>query len=140
MARLSILLVVTAAGALLVNANPMIKRSLDKSNIGHMLEKAKYLYLSTNLKPNAIRAIPVNEDGSISEQGSTTLTGGDGSNEMDSTTHMPHAPDALGSQGSVQLSDNVRKSVDFNGDLDVFLTLLLSSYSSLTRDPTHSLF
>ena len=107
MARLLTLLIAAAAVASLVTASPVAR---DNRSNAHWAGKARYLYLATNVKPNAIRAIPVNEDGSISEQGSTTLTGGDGGNEIDSATNTPHAPDALGSQGSVQLADNVSRS------------------------------
>jgi hypothetical protein len=108
MAKLSTVFVALAASALLASANPIAKGNTWPQ--WNAPEQAKCLYLATNLKPNAIRAIPVNEDGSLSAQGSTTMTGGDGGNELDAPKLTPHAPDALGSQGSVQLADNVGAS------------------------------
>lgn len=105
MSKLSAILVALAASALLTSANPIAKGNTWLQ--WKLPEKAKCLYLATNLKPNSIRALPVNGDGSLSVQGSTTMTGGDGSNEVDPPKLTPHAPDALGSQGSVQLVDDV---------------------------------
>ena len=70
------------------------------------MQKAKALYFMTNLASNSIVALPVAEDGSVSA-GTTTSTGGAGGNLVNAMTSAKNGPDALGSQGSVQVAGNV---------------------------------
>jgi hypothetical protein len=69
------------------------------------MQKAKAVYFMTNLASNSIVALPV-EDGSVSA-GTTISTGGAGGSSVSAMTGAPNGPDALGSQGSVQVVGNV---------------------------------
>lgn len=68
--------------------------------------RAKTLYFMTNLAENAVVALPVGEDGSLSTW-TMTATGGAGGSLVSPTDGTPDGPDALGSQGSVQVAENV---------------------------------
>ena len=67
-----------------------------------LLANAKAVYFMTNAKPNQIVALPIGQDGTLS-QGTLTPTGGDGSTEVDAKTGAPTVPDALASQGAVRV-------------------------------------
>jgi len=71
-------------------------------------EKAKAVYFMTNLASNSIVALPVADDGSVSA-GTMTSTGAAGGNLVDAKKGTPNGPDALASQGCVQVAGNVRK-------------------------------
>ena len=75
---------------------------------GGGVEKAKAVYFMTNLASNSIVALPVAEDGSVSA-GTRTSTGAAGGNLVDAKKGTPNGPDALGSQGSVQVAGDVCK-------------------------------
>ena len=75
---------------------------------GGGMEKAKAVYFMTNLASNSIVALPVAEDGSVSA-GTMTSTGAAGGNLVDPKKGTPNGPDALASQGSVQVVGNVSK-------------------------------
>lgn len=66
----------------------------------------KALYLITNDQINKVVALRIGSDGSLS-QGTSTATGGSGSNSIDGSTQQPAAPDALVSQGSLTVAGNV---------------------------------
>jgi hypothetical protein len=72
------------------------------------MEKAKAVYFMTNLASNSIAALPVADDGSVSA-GTMTSTGAAGGNLVDPKKGTPNGPDALASQGSVQVAGNVSK-------------------------------
>lgn len=78
---------------------------------GYEMEKAKAVYFMTNLDSNTVVALPVADDGSVSA-GTMTLTGGAGGNLVDAMKGTPNGPDALGSQGSVQVEKNVSHKLD----------------------------
>jgi hypothetical protein len=75
---------------------------------GGGMEKAKAVYFMTNLASNSIVALPVAEDGSVSA-GTMTSTGAAGGNLVDPMKGTPNGPDALASQGSVQVAGSVSK-------------------------------
>lgn len=60
----------------------------------------------TNDASNAVVALPIAADGTLST-GSLTPTKGNGSNSIDSSTNKPAAPDALVSQSSLAIAGNV---------------------------------
>jgi hypothetical protein len=68
--------------------------------------KAKAIYFMTNEAENAVVALPMSLNGTLAT-GTTTSTGGAGGSEVSMTDGTPNGPDALGSQGSVQVADNV---------------------------------
>ncbi|MCJ1355656.1 MAG: hypothetical protein MMC33_005648 [Icmadophila ericetorum] len=72
------------------------------SSTPELLPNGKAIYFMTNARPNQIVALPINNDGTLSE-GTLTPTGGDGSVEVDATTGKPTVPDALASQGAVRV-------------------------------------
>ena len=69
--------------------------------------QAKAIYLLTNDASNAVIALKVNRDGTLS-QGSITPTGGKGANEINVMTGMPAGPDALSSQSALTIAGSVR--------------------------------
>lgn len=98
------------ASSLLVKANPInVHYGRDpgyKPDHGYDMQKARAVYFMTNLASNAIVALPVGQDGTVSA-GTMTSTGGAGGNLVDPTKGTPNGPDALGSQGSVQVVGDV---------------------------------
>jgi hypothetical protein len=66
----------------------------------------KAIYFLTNNEQNAVVALPVGCDGTLSH-GSVTLTGGKGSNTINMDTKMPASPDALSSQSALTISGQV---------------------------------
>lgn len=66
----------------------------------------KAVYFQSNEQHNAIVSIPIGHDGML-YGGAVTATGGMGSDSIDGATKKPAGPDALSSQGSVVVSDNV---------------------------------
>ena len=66
----------------------------------------KALYFMTNAAENSIVALPIGEDGKLSD-GTITPTGGKGAQEVDATTGIPNAPDGLASQGAVKVAGGV---------------------------------
>lgn len=69
-------------------------------------QTARAIYFMTNLPSNSIVALPVAEDSSVSA-GTTTSTEGAGGNLVDPVKGTKNGPDALGSQGSVQVVGDV---------------------------------
>lgn len=94
---------------------------------------AKAIYFITNAANNAVVALKVAADGTLSD-GSITPTGGAGMSGVDSTG-APAAPDYLFSQGAVKVADNVRLCFS----LYVFqLTILVSGCrKSRLKYPLH---
>ncbi len=68
---------------------------------------ARAVYFMTNTASNSIVALSVAADGTIATIGSVTPTGGSGGNLVDPMKLTPNGPDALGSQGSIQVVENV---------------------------------
>ena len=68
---------------------------------------AEAVYFMTNEAQNAVVALSVAKDGSLSTW-TMTATGAAGGSLVSATDGTPNGPDALGSQGSVQVTDNVR--------------------------------
>jgi hypothetical protein len=107
-------LILATTFSLLVAANPINVHYACHSGYepgpsgsnGWGMQKAKALYFMTNLASNSIVALPVAEDGSVSA-GTMTSTGGAGGNLVNAMTGAKNGPDALGSQGSVQVAGNV---------------------------------
>lgn len=70
------------------------------------VKSAKAVYLITNDVQNAIVALTVNADGTLSK-GSTTLTGGQGASGIDGAKNATAGPDALFSQSAIKVDGNV---------------------------------
>jgi hypothetical protein len=67
----------------------------------------KAVYFITNAEQNAVVALPIGKDGTLSK-GSTTMTGGAGSISIDGANKMPAASDALIGQSALTVvGDNV---------------------------------
>ncbi|KAI1869556.1 hypothetical protein JX265_006646 [Neoarthrinium moseri] len=66
---------------------------------------ANALYFLTNEAQNAVAALKINSDGTLSA-GSCTGTGGAGSNGIDGSTGQPAVPDALFSQSALTVAGN----------------------------------
>ena len=66
----------------------------------------KALYLQSNEQQNAVISIAIGNDGKL-HGGITTLTGGVGGDGINGMTHAPASPDALSSQGSVFVIEDV---------------------------------
>ncbi len=81
-------------------AAPSIRR-----DAWHMGNGPKAVYFMTNGANNAIVALPVAQDGTLS-QGTTTMTGGQGSVAVDASG-KPATGDGLSSQNSVIVKGNV---------------------------------
>lgn len=64
------------------------------------------VYLTTNLQQNAVIALPVAEDGTLSA-GTVTSTGGAGSTAINGASGQLQAPDALLSQSALTIAGNV---------------------------------
>ncbi|KFY96698.1 hypothetical protein V498_02542 [Pseudogymnoascus sp. VKM F-4517 (FW-2822)] len=88
----------------------------------------KAIYFLTNEAQNAVVALPVGCDGTLSG-GSVTGTGGKGSNAIDTNTSLPAAPDALGSQSALTVSGQYLFAVNAGSNT-------LTMFSISARDPT----
>lgn len=66
----------------------------------------KAVYFITNDKENAVVALPIAADGTLSA-GTVTKTGGAGSIAVDAATGEPATPDALISQSALTVAGNV---------------------------------
>lgn len=66
----------------------------------------KAVYFMTNEEQNAVAAVPISADGTLSG-GTLECTGGKGSNSIDGTTNEPAQPDPLVGQSSLSLVGNV---------------------------------
>lgn len=64
------------------------------------------IYFLTNDAQNAVVALPIGADGTLSA-GSVTATGGSGSNSIDGSTNTTAAPDALVGQSSLTIAGQV---------------------------------
>lgn len=71
----------------------------------------KAVYFLTNNAQNAVVALPVGCDGTLS-RGSVSVTGGNGANSINMNTKLPAAPDALISQSALTVSGQVRELSD----------------------------
>jgi len=73
----------------------------------------KAIYLITNDQSNAVAALPVAADGTLS-MGTVTPIGGQGSVFINAATGQPNTPDALSSQSAVTRVGNVSQSTGLN--------------------------
>ena len=69
--------------------------------------QARAVYMMTNTPQNKIVAMPVQQNGTLA-QGTMTPTGGQGGLEIVAMTGAPALADALCTQDSVKVSDQVR--------------------------------
>ena len=72
------------------------------------------LYITTNNAANAIAAIPIGRDGTLSA-GQLTYTGGSGANFVEMATGAIARPDALDSQSSLTMAGNVSYAILAHG-------------------------
>lgn len=70
------------------------------------------IYLLTNTQSNSVVSLRIDADGKLSS-GSSTSTGGSGSNSIDGTTNQPAAPDALVSQSALTVAKGVCNLQEF---------------------------
>jgi hypothetical protein len=73
-------------------------------------EPPKAIYMLSNEQANAVIALPVAATGMLSS-GTSTATGGAGSNAIDGSTNKPAGPDALVSQSALTIAGDVRASM-----------------------------
>ena len=139
--------------AALANGNPIVQSSVrEAGSLSHMArnlprgwpswgsgyDDAKALYFMTNTATNAIVAIPIGQDGfpDVSAK-TTTATGGMGGNTVSTTNGSKNGPDALNSQGSLQVAGDVsshprlRVTVHRNPRLLTFPSSPSSSWPSM---------
>lgn len=83
-----------------------INASMNTCPSGPSGPSGKALYLQSNEQQNSVISIPIGNDGML-YGGITTLTGGMGGDSINGMTHTPAGPDALSSQGSVFVIDDV---------------------------------
>ncbi|KFX92946.1 hypothetical protein V490_05067 [Pseudogymnoascus sp. VKM F-3557] len=88
----------------------------------------KAIYFLTNEAKNAVVALPVECDGTLSH-GSVTGTGGKGANSIDQDTKLPAAPDALSSQSALTVSGQYLFAVNAGSNS-------LTMFSISAKDPT----
>lgn len=80
------------------------------SSCGATSPSPKAIYIISNEQTNAVIALPVAANGMVSA-GTSTATGGAGSNSIDGSTKEPAAPDALVSQSALTIAGHVRALV-----------------------------
>jgi len=116
MARFQVLFLLAGLLFQISWANPYIRSKREASNPGGKNKhgwkptaspSARAVYFMTNKAENAIVALHVAPNGTIASVGSVANTDGMGGNLVSPTDLTPNGPDALGSQGSVQVSGNV---------------------------------
>ncbi|RYP17823.1 hypothetical protein DL765_004307 [Monosporascus sp. GIB2] len=93
----------------------------DKSKPQECQATGKAVYLLTNDAENAIVALPINADGTLSK-GSSTKSGGKGATSIDGATGELAATDALISQGSLTIAGQVSHDSEPTVHLDIGLT------------------
>lgn len=96
------LLLATVLLASLTGAQPVQSRAATCS-----AASGKAIYFITNNKQNAVVALPIAADGTLSK-GTVTGTGGQGGNTIDGSTNSSAGPDALASQASLTVAGQVR--------------------------------
>ncbi|KAJ9353642.1 hypothetical protein C8Q69DRAFT_509639 [Paecilomyces variotii] len=89
---------------------------------------SKAIYFITNDGNNAVAAVPIGDDGTLSG-GTVTETCGKGANSIDGTTNQPAAPDALVSQSAVSVAGQYLFAVNAGSNT-------LSMLSIDAQDPT----
>ncbi|KAJ9299575.1 hypothetical protein DTO217A2_8092 [Paecilomyces variotii] len=89
---------------------------------------SKAIYFITNDGNNAVAAVPIGDDGTLSG-GTVTETCGKGANSIDGTTNKPAAPDALLSQSAVSVAGQYLFAVNAGSNT-------LSMLSIDAQDPT----
>ncbi|KFY40028.1 hypothetical protein V494_03694 [Pseudogymnoascus sp. VKM F-4513 (FW-928)] len=89
----------------------------------------KAIYFLTNNAKNAVVALPVECDGTLS-LGSVTETGGKGANSIDMNTNLPAGPDALSSQSALTVSGQYLFAVNAGSNS---LTMFLISNKNPTK-------
>ncbi|KAF9630297.1 hypothetical protein BFW01_g859 [Lasiodiplodia theobromae] len=91
----------------------------------------KAVYFLTNDAQNAVVALPIAADGTLSD-GTVTATNGAGSNAIDGTTNKTSAPDALVGQSSLTIAGNSLFAVNAGSDTLTMLTISATNPTHLT--------
>ncbi|KAF4546157.1 3-carboxymuconate cyclase protein [Lasiodiplodia theobromae] len=91
----------------------------------------KAVYFLTNDAQNAVVALPIAADGTLSD-GTVTATNGAGSNAIDGTTNKTSAPDALVGQSSLTIAGNSLFAVNAGSDTLTMLSISPSNPTHLT--------
>ncbi|KAK0637907.1 hypothetical protein DIS24_g10360 [Lasiodiplodia hormozganensis] len=91
----------------------------------------KAVYFLTNDAQNAVVALPIAADGTLSD-GTVTATNGAGSNAIDGTTNKTSAPDALVGQSSLTIAGNSLFAVNAGSDTLTMLSISASNPTHLT--------
>lgn len=82
------------------------------------LKTAKAIYFLSNDAINSVVALKVNADGTLSRDGSITLTGGSGASGIDAATNAPADDDVLFSQSALKAEGNVSLLAAVSRDYD----------------------
>jgi hypothetical protein len=115
----------------------------------HAISVGKAIYFLTNDAQNAVVSLPIGHRGKLSK-GTVTKTGGAGATAIQGATKQPSMPDALLSQSSLTVVENVSHGIDTvipayeriaaNGRQSLFAvnpgSNTLTMFSISTRDPT----
>ncbi|KAB2573416.1 hypothetical protein DBV05_g7932 [Lasiodiplodia theobromae] len=91
----------------------------------------KAVYFLTNDAQNAVVALPIAADGTLSD-GTVTATNGAGSNAIDGTTNKTSAPDALVGQSSLTIAGNSLFAVNAGSNTLTMLSISPSNPTHLT--------
>ena len=82
----------------------------NKQPLSRSPSTAKAVYFLANQQPNAVVALKVNSDGTLTD-GSITMTGGDGVTGMPLANGLPPGNGTLFGQGAVTVAGQVRKQL-----------------------------
>ncbi|KAJ9268264.1 hypothetical protein DTO212C5_5592 [Paecilomyces variotii] len=116
---ISKLLLLALLWSMSIRAIPLSERTCSTS---------KAIYFITNDANNAVAAVPIGNDGTLSG-GTVTETCGKGANSIDGATNKPAAPDALLSQSAVSVAGQYLFAVNAGSNT-------LSMLSIDAQDPT----
>lgn len=86
-------------------------------------ESPNAIYFLTNDEANAIVALPIADDGMLSD-GTVTPTGGAGANSIDGTTNEPAIPDPLIGQSALTVAGQVSGVKAVRCFISPFLTIV----------------
>ena len=101
---LQLLLAAIGSLSIVIEAAP----AYESKRAGCNAANGKAIYFLTNNQQNAVVALPIAADGTLSN-GTVTETSGMGSNSIDGSTNSSAGPDALVGQAAVTVAGQVRQ-------------------------------
>ncbi|KAF2690690.1 hypothetical protein K458DRAFT_426147 [Lentithecium fluviatile CBS 122367] len=126
MARLlAKLLIVTTVLTSVASALPHQRKQKAPATVG------KAVYFLTNDAENAVVALPIGKDGTLSA-GTVTKTGGAGANSIDGATKQPAVPDALVGQSALTVVGNALFAVNAGSNTLTMMAISKSDPTCLT--------